>query len=437
MPQKQYKFSDFLKTSRVDNEGKPLPNEISTYQRQTIFPYVIPQGWKVDGDPEKAIYTNMGSQIAKGYKSIFFDDYGIYLVVDQNQIIKKNIQQTTGNTDEKQTSNVETHILYRSLDGEMTLRYQIRPVGMNSFPPNYYYISVYDAAAGNPLPSIQTPTINEEYSLVCQAVSCRGFYTDSISPQISQKWPFIKEEYEQICKENDVLSLLGNYQVSLINDAGTIGIVNIFCNMAVDIKKRYSGMNKGAMVSALYKLCMEAPEFKVIIPYRMGCSTYEEWQDVSRMINCRLRGMNAVMVIPEKAKERDEQNQREKEKKPVIQDSENLMVRHNDVPKKQETPEKKITITSTPKIPEMKKMGEPKDGNRAGRIKAITAKIGMMDDETLIAMQKIVSLSKKELITFASEHAGHVGENASDTDKNTTDSDSGNSPKLMMRKETN
>ena len=422
MPVKQVKFSEFLKTSFIDNGGLPLPNEVSAYLRAEVQPKLVPQGWKREGEENRPIYTNMGEMVAKGYNGIFFDDYGMYLVVPKSQIISDSIRQITGNSDKSQSDNVEAYIMYKSTDGELEIRYQIRQAGIKSFPPNYYYINVFDAAAGIQLPSVQSATVSEDYSLVCQAVSCRGFYIDGISPQISQKWPFIKEDYETICKENDPLSLMGNYQVALVNEAETIGVVNVFCNMAVDGKKRYAGMNRGAMVSALFNLCQEAPEFKIVIPYRMGCVSADEWDDVSRMLCCRLRGLNVVMVIPDEARRRDEERRKklvEQQKIGAIaqQDKplgENLMVRRDKPQKQQIRPVSNSTaqaqIPAGQKMPAQNigntpKMDENfKKGSRERQIKAITSRVSSMDSEMVEAVYKLVMLRKADILDLLEYH---------------------------------
>lgn len=285
--------------------GKAISMELSDYLVRRIYPMTIPFNFRNEGETDRPLFTFMGLHVANGYQRIIYTDYGPFLEIGKENIIKAAIQQSSGTSQEAE-SNVSNYLIYKSADGMAQIRLQTRSPSnrmittdmmQRNFAVNKYYISPYDVCPGT-LMEIEDgnlmPDIN--HSLVCQPVSCHGRYQDKISREVSVKWPFVEEEYKALCGREDALALLGTFQVIVTAEDNVEGIVNLFCDMSSVKNRHRAGINYEAMVNAIYQICSEAPEYHVVIPFGIGCPTEEKWKEVHLMLSCRLCGKNVSIV---------------------------------------------------------------------------------------------------------------------------------------------
>lgn len=305
VPQIERSFTSYIDYLYSEYNGKPLPLELSDYLICSVYPQIVPHRFKVEGESETTLYSHSGLELATGYNRIIFSDYGPYLEIDRAQIIRANIRQNTGTSLEPE-SNVASSLNFIASDGSANLRFQVRPMVGHAaalgqkeriFTVGKYYISVFQACRGELLEVTEGSLMpSNQNGLVCQPVNCYGRYRDGISREVSATWPFIREEYEAVCEDNDAITLLGMFQVVTISEDGTQGVLNLFCDMTSGSAKRHAGMNFDAMVNALYAFCKNTPDIHVIIPYKLGCETNEEWALVHRKLSCRLFGCNVTIV---------------------------------------------------------------------------------------------------------------------------------------------
>ena len=309
MPDTTYTFTNYLAKLKDTFGGRPLPIDLSDYLAMNLYPKLLPHNFKKEGEPERPIYTHMGLKIATGYSAIAFTDYGPYLEVTKEQILRHTMQQSSGTTSDAD-SNVSSYVMYRSNDGMTNVRYQIREIlgrafstdrNIRHFRRNKFYISVYEVADGTLLTPEEGDLLPVKNSLICQPANCFGTYRDGIT-DISLTFPDVKEEYTSLCAAHDPLSLLGNYQVIQTGEGSDIqGVVNLFCDMTNVVGRRRSvGMNYDSMVNCIYDLCCDYPDYTVIIPYYIGCSTNAEWASVLLKLSCRLKGKNVKLVKPKR-----------------------------------------------------------------------------------------------------------------------------------------
>lgn len=291
----------------VDKYGsRALPIDLSDYIVHCIYAEAIPFDFKNDGEPKRNLYTFMGTKIATGYQRIVYSDYGPYLEISKDEIVKDALQQNSGTTKELE-GNVATYLSFTSVDGLAHIRFQARE-GLRhavssggfarSFTATKYYVSAFEVCPGTLIPVEEGDLLpNEAHGLVCQAVNCHGKYRDGISRDVSKLWPEVEKEYMQLCEQYDPLSLLGTYQVVLLDEEGREGVVNLFCDMSSGRNRRQAGMNHNALVRALYDACNDAPDLQFIIPYGIGCKEKEYlWPELHLKLSCRLLGKKVKII---------------------------------------------------------------------------------------------------------------------------------------------
>lgn len=298
MPGK-YSFRSFQEELRSNYRNRPLPVELSSYLRNHVYPHIIPD-FLVD-NPKIPLYSRLGLQLTTGYTRICMTDYGPYIEVAGDQIIKEAILQSTGQSRNAE-ANVASFLLYKSQDSMVIIRYQAKEVAQSPFKQQYFYISVLDVVDGSLLPVVEADDLLQPYSITCQAVNCRGVYNDEL--RIDSLYNEVRQEYEEICSEKDPLSLLGTYQLVGLDQTQGIVIANVFSDMSVPGQRRKSSQfNPLALVSAIYAMCIDVGSMsdRIIIPHGIGCKTKEEWDIVHRMLSCRLQGL-PIMIVRKRKK---------------------------------------------------------------------------------------------------------------------------------------
>lgn len=305
MAQQVYTFSKFLENLKDAYGGRPLPIDLSDYLTTRLYPSLIPHGFKREGDPECDIYTHMGLKIATGYQAIAFTDYGPFLEITKEQLVRSAMQQSSG-TSNRAEDNMSAYIMYRSNDGMAMIRLQIREImgraystdtNIRHYRRNRFYVSVYEVTNGILMESEEGNFFPEDNTIVCQPVNCFGNFHDNSLKELLEKWPAIKENYLSLCSTSDPLSLLGSYQLVEVEQGSAIkGVANLFCDMTNIVGRRRVGMNYDALVNCIYKLCCDYPESTILIPYYIGCSTNAEWNHLHLKLSCRLKGKNVRLV---------------------------------------------------------------------------------------------------------------------------------------------
>ena len=283
-------FRVYLTDLKEKNEGRPLSIEMRQYLMEHVYQKVLPSFIDECG-AEQSIYTNYGAFVADGYRRVLYTDYGIYLEIGKDNIHKDALQQSTGNSSDE-GGNVASCIIYKTMDGETSVRYQVRESSITPFTSGCYYIDVFDISQGTLIPIEEASMADMTNTFICQPVNCRGVYKDGLNGKIEEKWPFIPNEYKELCAEEDALSLLGSYQVIPTNEAETEGVLNIFCSLSPD----EGNFNTNSMVSAIYDFCTSYPDFHVAIPYMIACKTDEEWNGLYQRLSCRLKPFHVEIV---------------------------------------------------------------------------------------------------------------------------------------------
>lgn len=126
---------------------KKLPPELSEKVRQKYLDN-LPPALLLDGDSAFAVRSHRGTLLATGYTRIVIGDYGAYLEIFPQQILKSNLVIKPG-----QEYRVYQFLNYSDLKFQwftamdtsyINIYLQKKPVEYADYLPEMYYISPYD-----------------------------------------------------------------------------------------------------------------------------------------------------------------------------------------------------------------------------------------------------------------------------------------------------
>lgn len=126
---------------------KPIPPLIGAEYRQKYLD-TLPEEFIVDGDEDVIICSLEGTPIAKGYTRVVIGDYGAFVEILKENIIRSNIKTKEGQEyrykDEKYSSRVKYLWLTARDTSDCKIYYQKKTVSYADYKPDYFYISPFE-----------------------------------------------------------------------------------------------------------------------------------------------------------------------------------------------------------------------------------------------------------------------------------------------------
>lgn len=132
--------------------GKYIPlrreksRAIREYYRNNLPDYLSPEGQQIN------LYSSGGLLIASGYERIVIGDYGAYIEVSPEQIIKDSLRIQSGQeyriNDERFKDRVKYVWLTAKDDSGIKIYFQRRRVAYADYLPGMYYISPDEISSG-------------------------------------------------------------------------------------------------------------------------------------------------------------------------------------------------------------------------------------------------------------------------------------------------
>lgn len=132
-----------------ENHYEPL-NQLSIFGEDVRDKYLkaLPGWCVVNGEPSRALYTLTGAKIATGYRRIVIGDYGAFVEVVAEQIVRDALCVKKGQEYRYKDERFAEHVKYLWLTAkdasDCKIYLQKKTVDYADYVPGMYYISPYE-----------------------------------------------------------------------------------------------------------------------------------------------------------------------------------------------------------------------------------------------------------------------------------------------------
>ena len=125
--------------------------------------------------------------------------------------------------------------------------------------------------------------LNARESLICQQVNCQNAMGAGLAKVLYSKWPAVKRDYHDFCREKEPAELLGAYQIVPVDQ--TRSVVNVFSQLEFGRKKGKVYTRYDALETAFSALHHDYPDASLAFPYGFGCGLANgDWTIVLSLI---------------------------------------------------------------------------------------------------------------------------------------------------------
>lgn len=137
--------------------------------------------------------------------------------------------------------------------------------------------------------------LNAQEDIICHQVNCQGVMGAGVAKEISTKWPIVKEEYQDLCRQKKHKDdLLGFVQIVKVD--GNKCVANIFGQYSYGHDKYKKYTDYTALTRAFDHLRCVYQGKSLAFPYGFGCGLANgDWNVVKTMIDIYFSEMNVTI----------------------------------------------------------------------------------------------------------------------------------------------